>query len=258
MAGRSTRSLRITDRSSFIDELSHPCGADFGTSVRCPHHTAGPHAGTAPPAGRREPFSIFYKFKPVEQLAHLLDVVVNERLYCEHYEALNDPFEGQFARMVGQGAARPQFGTARELDRNLPARICSPCWTVEARIWTSSSASTTETFQACASAAVTETDDLGDTAELNTSALWKRRDTLTGIRVPAGKPNASMQRPAGPNRPVQPFVVNVSRPGVSDRAVSVAFGWRGSRASSRPRTSIPAPSGIHTPFKDSRLWIAEF
>lgn len=68
---------------------------------------------------------IFYKFKPVEQLAHLLDVVVNERLYCEHYEALNDPFEGQFARMVGQGAARPQFGTARELDRNLPTRICS-------------------------------------------------------------------------------------------------------------------------------------
>ena len=61
---------------------------------------------------------IFYKFKPVEQLAHLLDIVVNERLYCEHYEALNDPFEGQFARMVGQGAARPQFGTARELDRN--------------------------------------------------------------------------------------------------------------------------------------------
>jgi hypothetical protein len=30
-----------------------------------------------------------------------------------------------FARMVGQGAARPQFGTAREPDRNLPTRICS-------------------------------------------------------------------------------------------------------------------------------------
>ncbi len=37
----------------------------------------------------------FLKFRPVEQLAHLLDIVVNERLYCEHYEALNDPFEGQ-------------------------------------------------------------------------------------------------------------------------------------------------------------------
>lgn len=98
-----------------------------------------------------------------------------------------------------------------------------PCWTVEARIWTSSSASTTETFRTCASAAVTETDDLGDTAELNTSALWKGQDTLTGIRVPASKPNTGAGRSTGPNPPSQPFVVNVSRPGVSDRAVDVAL-----------------------------------
>jgi len=133
-----------------------------------------------------------------------------------------------------------------------------PCWTVEAQIWASATASTTETFRTCASAAVTETDDLGDTAELNTSALWKGRDTLTGVRVPAGKPNTGASRATGPNPPAQPFVVNVSRPGVSDRAVDVAL--RVAWVSGFIQTSDlhPGPSGILTPFKDSRMWIAGF
>jgi hypothetical protein len=133
-----------------------------------------------------------------------------------------------------------------------------PCWTVEAQIWTSATASTTEVFRTCANAAVTETDDLGDTAELNTSALWKGRDTLTGVRVPAGKPNTGASRSTGPNPPSQPFVVNVSRPGVSDRAVDVAL--RVAWVSSFIQTSDlhPGPSGILTPFKDGRMWIAGF
>lgn len=133
-----------------------------------------------------------------------------------------------------------------------------PCWTVEARIWTSPSASTTENFRTCANAAVTETDDLGDTAELNTSALWKGRDTLAGIRLPAGKPNTGASRSTGPNPPSQPFVVNVSRPGVSDRAVDVAL--RVAWISDFIQTSDlhPGASGLLTPFKDSRMWIAGF
>ena len=133
-----------------------------------------------------------------------------------------------------------------------------PCWTVEARIWTGPASSTTETFRICANAAVTETDDLGDTAELNTSALWKGRDTLTGVRVPSGKPNTGASRSTGPNPPAQPFVVNVSRPGVSDRAVDVAL--RVAWVSGFIQTSDlhPGPSGILTPFKDSRMWIAGF
>ncbi len=133
-----------------------------------------------------------------------------------------------------------------------------PCWTVEVRIWTSPSASTTEAFRICANAALTETDDLGDTAELNTSALWKGRDTLTGVRVPSGKPDTGASRSTGPNPPAQPFVVNVSRPGVSDRAVDVAL--RVAWVSGFIQTSDlhPGPSGILTPFKDSRMWIAGF
>lgn len=133
-----------------------------------------------------------------------------------------------------------------------------PCWTVEARIWTSSTSSTTETFRTCANAAVTETDDLGETAELNTSALWKGRDALMDVRVPSSKPNTGASRSTGPNPPAQPFVVNVSRPGVSDRAVDVAL--RVAWVSGFIQTSDlhPGASGLLTPFKDGRMWLAGF
>lgn len=133
-----------------------------------------------------------------------------------------------------------------------------PCWTVEAQIWTSATASTTEVFRTCANAAVTETDDLGDTAELNTSALWKGRDTLTGVRVPAGKPNTGASRSTGPNPPAQPFVVNVSRPGVSDRGVDVALRVAWLSGFIQTADLHPGASGLLTPFKDGRMWIAGF
>ncbi|MEB1348184.1 hypothetical protein VDP57_12625 [Xanthomonas campestris pv. campestris] len=133
-----------------------------------------------------------------------------------------------------------------------------PCWTAEARIWTSPTASSVETFRTCFDAAVTETDDLGETAELNSAALWKGRDSLSGIRVPPSKPNTGAQRSAGSNPPAQPFVVNVSRPGVADRAVDVSL--RVAWVSGFIQTSDlhPGPSGMLTPFKDTRLWIAGF
>jgi hypothetical protein len=136
--------------------------------------------------------------------------------------------------------------------------VSLPCWTVEARIWTSPAASSVETFQACADASLTETDDLGETAELNTSALWKGRDTLNGIRVPPSKPNTGAQRSTGPNPPAQPFVVNVSRPGVADRAVDVALRVAWVSGFLQTADLHPGASGLLTPFKDTRLWIAGF
>ncbi|WP_369914260.1 hypothetical protein AB8810_16005 [Xanthomonas sp. NCPPB 3005] len=133
-----------------------------------------------------------------------------------------------------------------------------PCWTVEARIWTGPTASSVETFRACADAPLAETDDLGETAELNTSALWKGRDTLNGIRVPSSKPNTSSQRSTGPNPPAQPFVVNVSRPGVADRAVDVALRVAWVSGFLQTADLHPGASGLLTPLKDTRLWIAGF
>lgn len=136
--------------------------------------------------------------------------------------------------------------------------VSLPCWTVEARIWTSPTASTTEVFRTCANAALTETDDLGDTAELNSAALWKGRDSLKGVRVPAGKPNTGASRSTGPNPPAQPFVVNVSRPGVSDKAVDVALRVAWVSGFIQTADLHPGASGMLTPFKDSRMWIAGF
>ncbi|MBB4758677.1 hypothetical protein FHT15_003399 [Xanthomonas campestris] len=133
-----------------------------------------------------------------------------------------------------------------------------PCWTAEARIWTSPTVSSVETFRACADAPLTETDDLGETAELNTPALWKGRDTLNGIRVPPSKPNTGAQRSTGPNPPAQPFVVNVSRPGVADRAVDVALRVAWVSGFLQTADLHPGASGLLTPFKDTRLWIAGF
>jgi len=133
-----------------------------------------------------------------------------------------------------------------------------PCWTVEARIWTAAATSSTETFRTCVDAEVTETDDLGDVAELNRAALWKGRDALMGVRVPAGKPNTGASRSTGPNPPSHPFVVNVSRPGVSDKAVDVALRVAWVSGFIQTADLHPEASGLLTPFKDGRMWIAGF
>ncbi|MFW9547101.1 hypothetical protein [Xanthomonas euvesicatoria] len=133
-----------------------------------------------------------------------------------------------------------------------------PCWTAEARICTNPTAPSVETFRTCFDAAVTETDDLGEAAELNSAALWKGRDTLTGIRVPPSKPNTGAQRSTGPNPPAQPFVVNVSRPGVADRAVDVSLRIAWVAGFIQTADLHPGLSGMLTPFKDSRMWIAAF
>jgi hypothetical protein len=136
--------------------------------------------------------------------------------------------------------------------------VSLPCWTVEARIWTDPANSSTETFRACADAPLTDTDDLGEVAELNTSAVWKGRDSLNGVRVPPSHPNTGAQRSTGPNPPAQPFVVNVSRPGVADRAVDVSLRVAWVSGFIQTADLHPGASGLLTPFKDTRLWIAGF
>jgi hypothetical protein len=38
---------------------------------------------------------LLYKFRSLENLEFVLDIIINERLYCARYKDLNDPFEGQ-------------------------------------------------------------------------------------------------------------------------------------------------------------------
>ncbi len=54
-----------------------------------------------------------YKFRSIENLEYLFDILINQRLYCSEYQFLNDPFEGTYISkksnpffiMVGQGFA---------------------------------------------------------------------------------------------------------------------------------------------------------
>jgi Protein of unknown function (DUF2971) len=42
---------------------------------------------------------LLYKYRTFEQFEYLLDIVINERLFCTEYRFLNDPFEGMFHQM---------------------------------------------------------------------------------------------------------------------------------------------------------------
>lgn len=134
-----------------------------------------------------------------------------------------------------------------------------PCWTVEARIWTSATASTSETFQACADAALTIKDDLGEEAELNDNARAKATtDLMVGLRVRPGKPSTGDQRTTGPNPPREPFNVVTSRDGVAEQARKVALSVAWVSGYLRAEDVYPGPSGILTPFRDTRVWIGGF
>ncbi|MGE8269786.1 MAG: hypothetical protein ACN6PT_12565 [Stenotrophomonas geniculata] len=134
-----------------------------------------------------------------------------------------------------------------------------PCWTVEARIWTSPTASTTETFRACADAPLTIRDDLGEEAELNSNARAKATtDVMVGLRVRAGKPNTGDDRTTGPTPPREPFNVRTTRDGVAWQARKVALSTAWVSGFLRADDLYPGPSGMLTPFRDTRMWIAGF
>ena len=133
------------------------------------------------------------------------------------------------------------------------------CWTVEATIWTSPKASSVETFQACADAPLTIQDDLGDEAELNDNARAKATtDLMVGLRGRPGKPNTGDQQTTGPNPPREPFNVQTSRDGVAEQARKVALSAAWVSGYLRAEDLYPGPSGILTPFRDTRMWIAGF
>lgn len=94
---------------------------------------------------------LIYKYKSLSPLEHVLDVIVNERLFCAEYSELNDPFEGQFqatyyiTKSFGAGLLsardkrirmrRPK--AIKELDLNTQhTRVCSLSMTsTDVRMW---------------------------------------------------------------------------------------------------------------------------
>lgn len=42
-----------------------------------------------------------YKYRSLNNLWHLLDILINNRLYCAHWSELNDPLEGRYEIFLG-------------------------------------------------------------------------------------------------------------------------------------------------------------
>lgn len=75
----------------------------------------------------------FYKFKSLENIQHASDIIKNERLYCEDFDKLNDPFEGLFFLIIrsrGFSSAFSNDFTRGRVDKKCekilePFKICS-------------------------------------------------------------------------------------------------------------------------------------
>jgi len=59
-----------------------------------------------------------YKYKATSRLDHVLDIILNERLFCAPYNQLNDPFEGLFTSRI----KLPK----RRIPRNLAFFVTAP------------------------------------------------------------------------------------------------------------------------------------
>ena len=82
---------------------------------------------------------ILYKYRSLERLDYILDIILNERLYCSYYKDLNDPLEGIYASVFSSTifGINMKSKTYKELDgENCPARICSLSSTFsDIRMW---------------------------------------------------------------------------------------------------------------------------
>lgn len=65
---------------------------------------------------------LLYKFRQFSRLDRLLDIVLNERVYCPEYSNLNDPFEGVFFTAL---KLRPQGLHDIDPENFRKARVCS-------------------------------------------------------------------------------------------------------------------------------------
>ncbi|MGY0651941.1 hypothetical protein ACW7GZ_08750 [Luteimonas sp. A537] len=130
-----------------------------------------------------------------------------------------------------------------------------PCWTIDARIWTSATQSTTERFQTCLNARLTKLDDLGRTSSFD------KRDALTRAklrRFESAQPlfgyveTTGTKRTAGPNPPRKLFMVDVDRDmgeKVFDAAINAM--WVSGFITLED-------TGMTSSFLDWRMWIAGF
>ncbi|MBN9082990.1 MAG: hypothetical protein BGP04_02200 [Rhizobiales bacterium 62-17] len=58
-----------------------------------------------------------YKYKSLTNLWQILDVVLNQRLYCAHWSALNDPLEGRYEIYLGSKNHKIESGMVNRIEQ---------------------------------------------------------------------------------------------------------------------------------------------
>jgi hypothetical protein len=170
-------------------------------------------------------------------------------------------FQGLFASGDHQMAQLGQLSWPRAAITFVEYGGELPCWTMRAKIWTSARASTVETFRIC-DAPVMSKDDLGQAATLQESSLLYLNRRMLGVRVLSGA-NTGTERTEGPNPPLEPWNIRVSRTSTSHRNIGEQLSMILPRLAwvSGYATDADIYRGsrtIATGFQDSRMWFAGF
>lgn len=81
-----------------------------------------------------------YKFRTLDNLEFVLDIILNERLFCSSLESLNDPLEGLFYSVVRSRRTHKMIRKYKTIDSLLQyeadLRICSlSCSLDDIRMW---------------------------------------------------------------------------------------------------------------------------
>ncbi|WP_139225013.1 hypothetical protein [Dokdonella immobilis] len=195
----------------------------------------------------------------------LSDGLTDSRHQGPVFEPINPPtggrFQGLFASDDHQKAQLGQLSWPRAAITFTEYGGELACWTIRAKIWSSPRANTVETFRVC-DAPVMSKDDLGQAATLQESSLLYLNRRMLGVRVMSG-PNTGSERTEGPNPPLEPWNIRVSRTATSHRNIGEQLSMILPRLAwvSGYATDADIYRGsrtIATGFQDSRMWFAGF
>ena len=170
-------------------------------------------------------------------------------------------FQGLFARDDHTQAQLGRLEWPRAALTFVEYGASLPCWTVRARIWSSTKVHQDETFKVCASA-IAQADDAGRMTTLNESSVLYLNSRMRGVRTMAIA-NTSSQRTEGPNPPLEPWNIRIGRDnsgrpdlGKQMAAILPRVAWVSGYAND---TDIYRGSRtIATGFQDPRMWVVGF
>jgi hypothetical protein len=132
-----------------------------------------------------------------------------------------------------------------------------PCWTIKARIWTSSSHSTNEEFKTCANSQMIFTNDLGK--EVTPSYNWDGMlSAVAGVITASRVTNTGSNRTTGPNPPNKLYPMDAGSIEMNSQLESILLRVMFVSGQTNPKGLDMSSKREIESFRDSRMWIAGF